>query len=372
MKVKVADIIEVMGVIAPTRLAEAWDNVGLQVGQTDWPVKTIWIALDPSPDVVSAACQKNIDLLITHHPLIFNPLWSIDFNSATGNSIRLAAQNQLAIFAAHTNFDSAADGLNDTLARRIGLFNLKTLDKSRDSGIYKLVVYVPVKYENEFLHAFLDTHTAEIRRYSDDSFKTRGRGILKPDSSDGLRDGNADAIFRSKEITFESVVPGGDLDGVIEKLMGIHPDMAMSYNIYPLQATNEDWGLGRIGELAKSQDLRSFALDIQKKLGLTSVKVAGDLSLTITRAAVCTGSGSSLMKVFLASGAQAFISGDLHYHDAKEVQTAKRGLVDIGHFASEHLIIDVLTQKLSGLLTDNDFNVTVTAYRLEKDPFVSL
>jgi len=133
MKVTVADIIEVMGVIAPTRLAEAWDNVGLQVGQMDWPVKTIWIALDPSPDVVSAACQKHIDLLITHHPLIFNPLRSIDFNSATGNSIRMAAQNQLAIFAAHTNFDSAAGGLNDTLARRIGLSNLKTLDKSRNS-----------------------------------------------------------------------------------------------------------------------------------------------------------------------------------------------------------------------------------------------
>ena len=127
MKVTVADIIEVMGVIAPTRLAEAWDNVGLQVGQTDWPVKTIWIALDPSPDVVSAACQKNTDLLITHHPLIFKPLRSVDFDSATGNSIRMAAQNQLAIFAAHTNFDSAAGGLNDTLARRIGLTNLKTL-----------------------------------------------------------------------------------------------------------------------------------------------------------------------------------------------------------------------------------------------------
>jgi len=277
MKATVADIIEVMGAIAPTRLAEAWDNVGLQVGQKDWPVKKIWIALDPSPDVVSAACQKNIDLLITHHPLIFKPLRSIDFNSATGNSIRLAAQNQLALFAAHTNFDSAAGGLNDTLAQRIGLANLKTLDKSGDSG-----------------------------------------------------------------------------------------------DIYPLQATNKEWGLGRIGELAKSQDLRSFALDIKKTLGLASVKVAGDLSLTITRAAVCTGSGSSLMKVFLASGAQAFISGDLHYHDAKEVQTAKRGLIDIGHFASEHLIIEVLAQRLSRLLTDKDFNVTVAAYRLEKDPFVSL
>jgi putative NIF3 family GTP cyclohydrolase 1 type 2 len=71
MPASVADIIKVMGVIAPASLAEDWDNVGLQVGQMDWPVKTVWIALDPSPDIVAAACQKKVNLLITHHPLIY-------------------------------------------------------------------------------------------------------------------------------------------------------------------------------------------------------------------------------------------------------------------------------------------------------------
>jgi dinuclear metal center YbgI/SA1388 family protein len=277
MKATVADIIEYMGIIAPTRLAEAWDNVGLQVGQTDWPVKKIWIALDPSPEVVSAACQKDIDLLITHHPLIFDPLRSVDFGSAPGKSIQMAACKQLAIFAAHTNFDSAAGGLNDALARKIGLTHLNILDKT----------------------------------------------------------GNSD-------------------------------------DINPMQPSGENWGLGRIGDLAESQDLRSFALDIKKKLGLTSVKVTGDFSLNIDRAAVCTGSGSSLMKAFLAADAQAFISGDLRYHDAKDAQTAGKGLIDIGHFASEHLIVDVLTQKLTKLLKDKDVDVTVKACRLEMDPFVSL
>jgi dinuclear metal center YbgI/SA1388 family protein len=227
--------------------------------------------------VVSAACQKDIDLLITHHPLIFNPLRSVDFGSAPGKSIQMAARNQLAIFAAHTNFDSAAGGLNDALARKIGLTHLKILDKTGDSD-----------------------------------------------------------------------------------------------DINPMQPSGENWGLGRIGDLAESQDLRSFALDIKKKLGLTSVKVTGDFSLIIDRAAVCTGSGSSLMNAFLAADAQAFISGDLRYHDAKNTQTAAKGLIDIGHFASEHLIVDVLTQKLTTLLKDKDVDVTVKACRLEKDPFVSL
>ena len=372
MQATVADIIEVMGVIAPVRLAEAWDNVGLQVGQRDWPVKSIWTALDPSPDVVSAACQKNIDMLITHHPLIFKPLRSIDFNSATGNAIRMAAHNQLAIFAAHTNFDSAADGLNDTLARRIGLSDLKILDRPKDSRIYKLVVYIALEYEQKFLRTFLNAHTAEIRRCRDESLRPRAGLNIKPNSVDEPGSGNTEKFLKTKDVRFESVVYDGDLDDVIEQLMEIQEEMAITYAVYPLWATSEDWGLGRIGELSKSKDLRSFALDIKKKLGLSSVKVAGDLSLAISRAAVCTGSGSSLMKVFLASNAQVFISGDLHYHDAKDVQTAKKGLIDIGHFASEHLIVDVLAQRLSRLLTEKDLNVTVTACGLETNPFVSL
>jgi len=78
------------------------------------------------------------------------------------------------------------------------------------------------------------------------------------------------------------------------------------------------------------------------------------------------------MKSFLDSEAQVFVSGDLRYHDAKDVVAEKRGLIDIGHFASEHFIIEILAQRLSRLLTEEGFNVKVDACRLEKDPFVRL
>ncbi|MBW1940555.1 MAG: Nif3-like dinuclear metal center hexameric protein, partial [Deltaproteobacteria bacterium] len=84
MIAKISDVISLMERLAPLNLAEQWDNAGLQVGQRDWPVRKILVALDPAVDVVAEACKNNVDLLITHHPLIFKPLKSIDFNTPIG------------------------------------------------------------------------------------------------------------------------------------------------------------------------------------------------------------------------------------------------------------------------------------------------
>ena len=83
MDITVADVIRIVERIAPQELAEEWDNSGLQVGNRSWPVKQVWVALDPSPEVIQAACEQKANLLITHHPLIFRPLKSIDLSATT-------------------------------------------------------------------------------------------------------------------------------------------------------------------------------------------------------------------------------------------------------------------------------------------------
>jgi putative NIF3 family GTP cyclohydrolase 1 type 2 len=105
-------------------------------------------------------------------------------------------------------------------------------------------------------------------------------------------------------------------------------------------------------------------------LGLKFVKVAGKPDLPIRRAAVCSGSGSSLMNDFFLSGAQVFISGDLRYHDAREAEAANLALIDIGHFASESLVIEMLAERLNKVLSANGLDVKIEAYRLENDPFI--
>lgn len=274
MACTVRDIIGIAEELAPRELAESWDNVGLQVGSREWTVKNIWVALDPLPEVVTAACQAGVDLLITHHPLIFKPLKFIDCATPAGDIIHAALRHHLAIFSAHTNLDSAADGVNDTLARRIGLINLGAL-----------------------------------RQGEKGSCETDGQG---PQAFQGL---------------------------------------------------------GRTGDLPRETTLAGLAGDIKKNLGLSSLVIAGDPDLLVSRVALCSGSGASLLGDFFASGAHAYISGDLRYHDARDVEAAGRGLIDIGHFASEHLMVEVLAGMLADRLVKCGPGVSVHACLLEKDPF---
>ncbi len=123
MTTTVADIIKILEEIAPVSLAESWDNPGLQVGRRDWPVKKVMIALDATRDVMSHASEKGADMLVTHHPLLFRPLKSIDLSTPIGEIIGNAIRNAISVYSLHTNFDSAEDGLNDELAARLGLKN---------------------------------------------------------------------------------------------------------------------------------------------------------------------------------------------------------------------------------------------------------
>ena len=262
MLATIGDIIQAMETLAPSDLAEPWDNVGLQVGQRDWPVRTVWVALDPSFDVVTGACEKGIELLITHHPLIFQPLKFIDFSTPIGAIIHRVVQYRLGLFTSHTNLDNAADGINDVLATRIGLKNLQVLTSANEQGP------------------------------------------------------------------------------------------------------------GRLGTLEQSLTLTSFARMIKERLELKSVKIAGRSDLPVNKAVVCAGSGSSLLNHFLLSGAQVYVSGDLRYHDARAVEDANKGLIDIGHFASEHLMVAILARRLQKILSEKGMDIIIEACGLETDPFM--
>jgi len=374
MAATVADIIRVMESLAPSSLAEDWDNPGLQVGHKDRLVRAITVALDPLPEVVAAACEQKSDLLITHHPLIFNPLKSLDLNTPVGAVIQKALQHGLAIFSAHTNFDSAAGGLNDILALKIGLENLIPLvpgRAARESGMCKLAVYVPSGYEQKVLDALFETAAGKIGDYSCCSFRNKGTGTFRPETGALPFIGKIGEISHTDEIRIEAVVPESDVSDIVAHIRKSHPYQTMAYDVYPLlSAERLPEGLGRVGELDRETDLQSFALRIKEILGLRAVKMTGKPDLPVRKAAVCTGSGSGLMRAFFASDAQVYISGDLRYHDARDAEAAGRGLVDIGHFASEHLMVKVLAQRLAEILSGTD--VSVNACNLEYDPFIIL
>jgi dinuclear metal center YbgI/SA1388 family protein len=131
-------------------------------------------------------------------------------------------------------------------------------------------------------------------------------------------------------------------------------------------------GQGRIGNLKEPMSLAEFAANIRAALGVADIRAVGDLGMQVSRAAVCTGSGSGLLGAFFASDADVFVSGDLRYHDARDTELQERGLIDIGHFASEHLMVDLVRRRLAAALEEHGHSVAVVASDKESDPFVGL
>jgi dinuclear metal center YbgI/SA1388 family protein len=369
MLVTIGDTIRVMEKFAPFYLSEEWDNVGLQVGQRDWPVRTIWVALDPTLDVVTAACHQKVDLLITHHPLIFKPLKCVDFNTGVGSVIKMAISHRLAVYTAHTNLDSAAGGANEVLAKKIGLRNLKVLGDSKEPKTCKLVFFAPAEYEQQLLRTLFEAKALKIRRYP---CRSTGKDI---GNESGLKLLANPIVQKSRRIDFadeiriESVVLRKDLKHILEYVRKDNLRVSLTVEVYPLLSSEYKEGLGRVGELDEATRLEALALTIKKELGLKWVKVAGKPDLPINKAAVCTGSGSGLLNQFILSEAQVYISGDLRYHDARSVEAAGLGLIDIGHFASEHLIVETLVKRLQRVFSKQGIDVMVEACEFENDPF---
>lgn len=124
----VKDIIAFMETIAPQSKKESWDHVGLQCGRESKQVRTVLVALDPFEDVADEAAEIGADLILTHHPLIFNPLYALTDSTAIGRTISTLVRHDIAAFHAHTNLDIAPEGVNHCLAKTLGLENIAVID----------------------------------------------------------------------------------------------------------------------------------------------------------------------------------------------------------------------------------------------------
>ena len=245
--VKCQDVMQAMERIAPRRLAEEWDNPGLLVGSPHDEVRKILVALDVREETVERAIEDGCDLIVAHHPLIFRALKALRTDDATGCKIARLIKADIAVFAAHTNLDSAAGGVNDVLAERLEMHDVAPL-----------------------------------------------------------------------------------VEG----------------------AADSEPGLGRIGSLRAEFSLEDFAALVKEKLGLSSMRVACAGERRISRVALCGGSGAEFVGRAAAKGADAYVTGDVKYHDAERAIGLGIHVLDAGHFATEQPIVARLAERLKKELGD--------------------
>ncbi|MGI5920799.1 MAG: Nif3-like dinuclear metal center hexameric protein [Syntrophomonadaceae bacterium] len=360
MQATVKDIVRIMETEFPPRLAEHWDNSGLQVGSYNALVKKVMVALDVDHKIIEQAVAEQVDMIITHHPLLFKPVKSINLDLPPGNIISQLIRHNICLYSAHTNLDAAAQGLNQLLAETLGLAEISALDNSRQQAYYKLVVFVPATHLEEVRQAILAAGAGYIGNYSDCSFCTRGTGTFKPLAGTHPFIGDEGHCTEVEEFRLETIVPQHLITRVVKNMLKVHPYEEVAYDLYCLANEGQVISLGRKGYLDQPVDLKSFAAVVKQRLHIDHVRVAGDLNKMINKVAVVSGAGASFITTALSQHIDVLVTGDVKYHEARDAVTSGLAIIDAGHQGTEEIVVPYLKAFLADKCQKAGLNVIVS------------
>lgn len=349
----VSDILAAVDRLAPFRLAEEWDNVGLLLGDAAWPVRRVLVSLDVTETVCDEAERLEADCLLAHHPFLFKDVSRVTAETRAGRfALRLAAGRR-AVIAAHTNLDAAQGGLCNLLAERAGLTDLEPLCAEPLERTYKVVVFVPAGDLESVRLAAFDAGAGRIGAYTECSFAAEGEGTFFAGEGTKPTVGAQGKRSAVAEHRLEVVVEEARLGTVVAAIGRAASYETPAIDVYPLKdlpaqhPAEGGAGLGRIGRLKKPKTAGQLADDIKRAFGLAGIQVAGERSARVKRVAVCTGSGSGLVEAVRAARCDAYLVGELKYHEAQLL--AAEGIVVIlgGHYETERVPLEDWTPRLA-------------------------
>lgn len=238
---KCKEIAAVIEQLAPRSLAYDWDNVGLLFGDAEQEVTRLLLTLDMDIGVAQEAARLGAQMVVGHHPILFDPVSRVTAQTPDGRLLQTLARNSVSYYAAHTNLDIAKGGLNDLLAKKFRLKHVEMLE--------------------------------------------------------------------------------------------------------PVETAGE--GIGRIGDLDAPITLLALAERVKKALGIENLRYAGDEDALVSRIAVNSGGGASLIDAALSHGADVFITGDYKYAQIRGCLDNGMKVIDVGHYDSEILVCELLQEYLT-------------------------
>lgn len=370
MAVLCQTVIRMIEALAPTGLAEQWDNIGLLVGDPQEPVKGVLVALDLNHEVIEEALAKEADFILVHHPPIFQPLKKLTTKEPVGKLLLQAVRQGLHICAAHTNLDKVIGGVSDQLAEVLGLTGTEPLSSTKKELNYKLVVFVPETHEYQVRKAIGDAGAGFIGNYSHCTFRAPGTGTFLPQAGANPFLGQVGEMEEAAEYRLETIVPEKLLPSVIDAMLEAHPYEEVAYDVYPLAVEGAvKGGLGRIGNLENPVSEEELIQLVKKRLQLTGLKVVPGTGEPIQRVAVCGGSGGSLVQVAFQKGAQALITGDVGYHEGQLAQSLGLTVIDAGHGPTEKVVLPWLQNRIEQALTLRKEVLPVFVSQVNTDPW---
>jgi dinuclear metal center YbgI/SA1388 family protein len=367
--VNIQEIIGLITKMAPQRLAYDWDNSGLQIGNYSQMIERVLLTLDVTEEVLEESVIKNCQFIISHHPLIFKGIKNIHTQNKLGRIIFYAIKNNISIFSVHTNFDIANNGMNDYLAKLLGIIDTYPIDITEQKKYYKFVVFVPEEYYEKVSDVIFSSGAGHIGNYSHASFSTKGESTFKPLPGSMPFKGKIGELRIENERRVETIVPAEIINKLIKKVLKVHPYEEVAYDVFPLENEGEKIGLGRIGRLSEKIKLIDYIEIIKDKLNLSMVKFVGNKNSVILKVAVCGGSGADLIRKAKRSGADLFITSDIKYHESQMAEEIGLNLIDAGHYETEVIFKDLLEKYLNEQAHYSNLNVEFIKSELNTNPW---
>ena len=341
---KINDIISFLESQAHPSLQEQYDNAGLITGNAAWECTGIICSLDATEEVVKEAIEKKCNLIVAHHPIIFGGLKKINGKNYVEKTVITAIKNDIAVYAVHTNLDNVLHGVSGKMAAMLGLQNVSVL-ALKDSTLKKLFTFAPLDKAEQVRNAIFTAGGGHIGNYSECSFNAEGMGTFKGGEGTNPYVGEAGKLHQEKEIKIEVIIPAYLESRVVAAMKAAHPYEEVAYEIVSLSNTHQGIGSGVIGELPAVLDETQFLTRLKEVFGVPVIRHTALSGKPVKKVALCGGAGSFLISKALAAGADAYITGDLKYHEFFDANS-RILLADIGHYESEQFTINLLQEIL--------------------------
>jgi dinuclear metal center YbgI/SA1388 family protein len=338
VSVRLGEVIAVLDEAYPPQLAHDWDSVGLVCGDPDEQLESVTLAVDATDAVVDTVGPGG--LLVAHHPLLLRGVDTVAASTPKGALIHRLIRSRAALFTAHTNADAANPGVSDALAESLGLTVDGVLEPAGfGAALDKWVIFVPADNTEALREALFAAGAGRIGDYSHCSWSITGTGQFLPGAGASPAIGTVGAVQRVEEDRVEVIAPASLRARVLAAMRAAHPYEEPAFDVFSLAALPAGTGIGRVGSLPRPLRLADFVELVNQALPQTTwgVRAAGDPDASITRVAVCGGSGDSLLGAARSAGVQAYLTADLRHHPADEHRRGSEvALIDVAHWASEY------------------------------------
>jgi dinuclear metal center YbgI/SA1388 family protein len=353
---KAQEIVNIIESFAPPGIQESWDNSGLITGNRDAEVSGVVLCVDVTEAILNEAMGLGYNMIVSHHPPVFSGLKKFSGNDLVSRLVRSAIKNDLILYSVHTNLDQIEEGVSGIIAAKLGMESTEILVPRKDD-LLKLVTFIPVDSFEGVTKAVFNAGAGHIGNYDSCGYSVDGKGSFRAGEGTDPFTGNKGELHYEAEKRFETIFPRHREAEIISALMESHPYEEVAYDIYPLKNTNQAMGLGIIGNMPDPVSEEELLSRVKKIFNTGCIRHTDFLNKDVKRVAVLGGSGSEFLGQAINKRADVYITADIKYHQFFNAD-GKILLMDIGHYESEHLALEVLNKILSKKLTNFAVHLT--------------